>query len=78
MKSNKGKFPAMVKQLEQQSGGDLLQDDPLEKTKSLISALNYVSRDLILPCHLYASVSSIYHHVSPPVTNSSRLYFFVF
>jgi len=46
----------MVKQLQEQE-----ENDPVEKTKSLISALNYLSRDLLLPSHLYASVSSIYH-----------------
>lgn len=66
----------MVKQLQQQ------QDDPVEKTKSLISALNYVSRDLPLPSHLYDSVSSIYHgsvsDFSPPplpVSGVSSIYF---
>ncbi|EOA19864.1 hypothetical protein CARUB_v10000115mg [Capsella rubella] len=59
----------MVKQLQQQ-------DDPVEKTKSLISALNYVSRDLLLPSHLYDSVSSIYHASlsdpsPPPPPNNS-------
>ncbi|VVB15168.1 unnamed protein product [Arabis nemorensis] len=49
-----------------QQSDNLPQDDPLEKTKYLISALNYVSRDLTLPSHLYASVSSIYH---PPPDN---------
>lgn len=51
----------MVKQLEKQSDSLLRDDDPVEKTRSLISALNYVSRDLLLPPHLYDSVSSIYH-----------------
>ncbi|CAH2072376.1 unnamed protein product [Thlaspi arvense] len=56
----------MVTQLEKQ------EDDPVEKTKSLISALNYVSRDLLLPSHLYDSVSSIYHaSLSPPPENPS-------
>lgn len=55
-----------------QQSDNLLQDDQLEKTKSLISALNYVSRDLTLPCHLYASVSSIYHP-PPPVNPYSSL-----
>ncbi|ESQ41939.1 hypothetical protein EUTSA_v10015665mg, partial [Eutrema salsugineum] len=59
----------MVTKLKEQNGS-LLQDDPVEKTKSLISALNYVSRDLLLPFHLYDSVSSIYHgslsDASPP------------
>ncbi|CAA7061967.1 unnamed protein product [Microthlaspi erraticum] len=60
----------MVKQLEKQSDSLPRDDDPVEKTRSLISALNYVSRDLLLPPHLYDSVSSIYHgslsDASPP------------
>ncbi|KAL0858012.1 hypothetical protein Bca101_063166 [Brassica carinata] len=35
--------------------------EPVETTKSLICALNYISRDLPLPPHLFAAVSSIYH-----------------
>ncbi|CAH8356594.1 unnamed protein product [Eruca vesicaria subsp. sativa] len=35
-----------------------------ETTKSLICALNYISRDLPLPPHLFSSVSSIYHHAA--------------
>ncbi|CAN8260319.1 unnamed protein product [Cochlearia groenlandica] len=38
--------------------------DSAETTKSLICALNYISRDLPLPPHLFAAVSSIYHGVS--------------
>ncbi|KAL1203304.1 putative ATP-dependent DNA helicase CHR23 [Cardamine amara subsp. amara] len=62
----------MVKQLQHQQDDD----PPLEKTKSLISALNYVSRDLPLPCHLYDSVSSIYNASvsdlsSPPLLENS-------
>ncbi|XP_010546817.1 PREDICTED: probable ATP-dependent DNA helicase CHR12 [Tarenaya hassleriana] len=62
----------MVAKLEQP------QDDPVETTKSLISALNYVSRNLPLPPHLHAAVSSIYYAssedasaASPPPENSS-------
>ncbi|CAH2054888.1 unnamed protein product [Thlaspi arvense] len=40
------------------------QEDPVETTKSLICALNYISRDLPLPPHLFAAVSSIYHGAS--------------
>lgn len=35
-------------------------EDHVQKTKSLISALNFVSRDLPLPPDLFDTVSSIY------------------
>ncbi|XP_061990466.1 probable ATP-dependent DNA helicase CHR12 isoform X1 [Rosa rugosa] len=40
--------------------------DLITKTKSLISALNLVSRDLPLPPHLFDLVSSIYHAPQAP------------
>uniref|UniRef100_A0A1J3DNP1 DNA helicase n=1 Tax=Noccaea caerulescens TaxID=107243 RepID=A0A1J3DNP1_NOCCA len=49
----------VAQQLEERTG-----EDPAETTKSLISALNYISRDLPLPPHLFATVSSIYHGAS--------------
>ncbi|XP_056855740.1 probable ATP-dependent DNA helicase CHR12 [Raphanus sativus] len=50
-------------------------EEPVETTKSLICALNYISRDLPLPPHLFAAVSSIYHgssssSSSPPLSPS--------
>ncbi|XP_010468039.1 PREDICTED: probable ATP-dependent DNA helicase CHR12 [Camelina sativa] len=47
------------------------EEDPVETTKSLICALNYISRDLPLPPHLFASVSSIYHGPSSSSSSSS-------
>lgn len=35
--------------------------DQLEKTKTLICALNFLSRNLPLPPHVFDAVSSIYH-----------------
>ncbi|CAN8244108.1 unnamed protein product [Cochlearia groenlandica] len=60
----------MVTKLEQE-------EDLVEKTKSLISALNYVSRDLLLPSRLRDSVSSIYDassvsHLSHHLENCSN------
>ncbi|KAL0838276.1 hypothetical protein Bca101_090166 [Brassica carinata] len=59
-------------------------EEPVETTKSLICALNYISRDLPLPPHLFAAVSSIYHGssssslppsvVSPPPGNDFTPY----
>lgn len=46
------------------------ENDLLDSTKTLICALNFLSRNLPLPTHLYDAVSSIYHdHLaahSPP------------
>ncbi|CAN8269922.1 unnamed protein product [Cochlearia groenlandica] len=57
---------------EDRRSGESEEEDPLEKTKSLICALNYISRDLPLPPHLFSSVSSIYHdHRSSSSSSSS-------
>lgn len=47
------------------------QDDPIEKTKSLICALNFVSRNLPLPPDVYDSVSSIYYGEHDPAIEPS-------
>ncbi|KAL9290473.1 putative ATP-dependent DNA helicase CHR12 [Arabidopsis thaliana] len=70
----------MVAQQLQERCGGTSQEDPVETTKSLICALNYISRDLPLPPHLFTAVSSIYHgasssslsdsDVSPPLPTS--------
>lgn len=41
-----------------------------ENTKTLICALNFLSRDLPLPSHLLNSVSSIYHNNNHVPTSS--------
>ncbi|KAK0608536.1 hypothetical protein LWI29_032098 [Acer saccharum] len=51
----------MVTQLEHHQPETTCLDDPAETTKSLISALNFISRDLPLPPDLLNTVSSIYH-----------------
>ncbi|XP_021910752.1 probable ATP-dependent DNA helicase CHR12 [Carica papaya] len=58
----------MVAQLETHQGQ---QDDPIEKTKSLICALNFVSRNLPLPPDVYDSVSSIYYGEHDPAIEPS-------
>lgn len=58
----------MVAQLENHQGQ---QDDPIEKTKSLICALNFVSRNLPLPPDVYDSVSSIYYGEHDPAIEPS-------
>ncbi|XP_052207411.1 probable ATP-dependent DNA helicase CHR12 [Diospyros lotus] len=50
----------MVAQVERPSSDDLDAGDCLEKTKTLIGALNIISRDLPLPRDVYDAVVSIY------------------
>lgn len=47
--------------------------DHIQKTKTLICALNFVSRDLPLPTHVLQSVFSIFHpHYDPLNAGSDR------
>lgn len=52
-------IPAMLAQIEHQQQQDEPCVDSLQKAKSLICALNFVSRNLPLPPHLLDAVSSI-------------------
>ncbi|KAL1211796.1 putative ATP-dependent DNA helicase CHR12 [Cardamine amara subsp. amara] len=58
----------VAQQLEERSGNS--QEDPVETTKSLISAINFISRDLPLPPHLFAAVSSMYQATSSSLSLS--------
>ncbi|KAJ0033951.1 hypothetical protein Pint_24870 [Pistacia integerrima] len=55
----------MVAQLEESVTPSL---DHVERTKSLICALNFISRDLPLPPELFDTVSSIYYGHQEGVT----------
>lgn len=54
--------PAMSTQVieMQQSSSSLPEDAYLDDTKTLISALSFISRNLPLPTHVFDAVSSIY------------------